>query len=53
MSKVKVIIDFFCFSREYINADVNGAFQIMRKVFSNVKADEIVGVYSHPVIINL
>lgn len=38
---------------EYINADVNGAFQIMRKVFSNVKADEIVGAYSHPVIINL
>ena len=38
---------------EYINADGNGAFQIMRKVFSNVKADEIVGAYSHPVIINL
>lgn len=38
---------------EYINADVNGAFQIMRKVFSNVKANEIVGAYSHPVIINL
>lgn len=38
---------------EYINADVNGAFQIMRKVFSNVKADEIVGADSHPVIINL
>lgn len=38
---------------KYINADVNGAFQIMRKVFSNVKADEIVGAYSHPVIINL
>lgn len=38
---------------EYINADVNGAFQIMRKVFSNVKANEIVGTYSHPVIINL
>lgn len=36
-----------------INADVNGAFQIMRKVFSNVKANEIVGAYSHPVIINL
>ena len=38
---------------EYINADVNGAFQIMRKVFSNVKANEIVGAYSHPVIINM
>lgn len=36
-----------------INADVNGAFQIMRKVFSNVKANEIVGAYSHPAIINL
>ena len=36
-----------------INADVNGAFQIMRKVFSNVKANEIAGAYSHPVIINL
>ena len=38
---------------EYINADVNGAFQIMRKVFPNVKANGIVGAYSHPVIINL
>ena len=38
---------------EYINADVNGAFQIMRKVFSNVTTNEIVGAYSHPVIINL
>lgn len=38
---------------KYINADVNGAFQIMRKVFSNVKANEIVGACSHPVIINL
>ncbi|NFO25330.1 IS200/IS605 family element transposase accessory protein TnpB, partial [Clostridium botulinum] len=27
-----------------INADVNGAYQIMRKVFSNVKADEIEGI---------
>ena len=38
---------------KYINADVNGAFQIMRKVFSNVTTNEIVGAYSHPVIINL
>ena len=38
---------------EYINADVNGAFQIMRKVFSNVTTNEIVGAYSHPIIINL
>jgi putative transposase len=36
-----------------INADVNGAYQIMRKVFSNVKTDEIVGVHLHPVIINI
>lgn len=36
-----------------INADVNGAYQIMRKVFSNVKANEIVGAYSHPVIISI
>lgn len=40
-------------SGKSINADVNGAFQIMRKVFSNVKANEIVGAYSHPVIINI
>lgn len=36
-----------------INADVNGAYQIMRKVFSNITANEIVGAYSHPVIINI
>lgn len=36
-----------------INADVNGAYQIMRKVYSNVKANEIVDVHLHPVIINL
>ena len=35
-----------------INADVNGAYQIMRKVFSNI-TNEIVGEYLHPVIINL
>lgn len=36
-----------------INADVNGAYQIMRKVFSNVKANEIVGAHLHPIIINI
>jgi putative transposase len=36
-----------------INADCNGAYQIMRKVFSNVNANEIVDVHLHPVIINL
>ena len=35
-----------------INADVNAAYQIMRKVFSGF-TKEIVGVYLHPVIINL
>ena len=35
-----------------INADVNGAYQIMRKVFSNF-TNEIVGVHLHPVIINI
>lgn len=36
------------------DADVYiGTFQIMRKVFSNVTTNEIVGAYSHPVIINL
>jgi len=32
-----------------INADVNGAFQIMRKVFPNVSADGIEGVVLRPV----
>lgn len=34
------------------NADVNAAYQIMKKVFSNAM-NEIVGVHLHPVIINL
>lgn len=36
-----------------INADVNGAYQIMRKVFPNVFNNGIVGVHLHPVIINI
>jgi putative transposase len=36
-----------------VNADVNGAYQIMQKVFSNVKTDEIADVHLHPVIINI
>ena len=32
-----------------INADVNGAYQIIRKVFPNVSADGIEGVALHPV----
>lgn len=35
-----------------INADVNGAYQIMRKVFSNI-TNEIVGVHLHPIVINM
>lgn len=34
-----------------INADVNGAFQIMRKVFPNVSADGIEGVALRPVTV--
>jgi putative transposase len=36
-----------------INADVNGAYQIMRKVFSNVNNNEIVGIHLHPIVINI
>lgn len=35
-----------------INADVNGAYQIMKKVFPKVKADGIEGVALHPVVVN-
>ena len=35
----------------FINADVNGAFQIMRKVFPNVSADGIEGVVLRPVVV--
>lgn len=36
-----------------INADVNGAFQIMKKVFPNVKADGIEGAASRPTVVAL
>lgn len=36
-----------------INADVNGSYQIMKKVFPDVFDDGIVGVGLHPVIVNL
>ena len=36
-----------------INADVNGAYQIMKKVFPNAFAVGIQGVGLHPVIVNL
>ena len=35
-----------------INADMNGAYQIMRKVFPKVNADGIEGVALHPVRVN-
>lgn len=38
-------------SGRLINADVNGAFQIMRKVFPNVSADGIEGVVLRPVVV--
>ena len=36
-----------------INADVNGAYQIMRKVFPNVNADGIEGVALRPAVVAL
>ena len=36
-----------------INADLNGAYQIMRKVFPEVNSDGILGVDFHPVVINI
>jgi putative transposase len=44
---------FKCYNGMSINADVNGAYQIMRKVFSNALGNEIVGVHLHPVVINI
>lgn len=36
-----------------INADVNGAYQIMKKVFPKVSADGIEGVVLHPIRVNV
>lgn len=36
-----------------INADINGAFQIMKKVFPNVHADGIEGAVSRPAVVAL
>jgi len=36
-----------------INADVNAAYQIMKKVFPNVFADGIEGAVLHPVRVNI
>lgn len=38
---------------EKINADVNGSYQIMKKVFPNVFDNGIEGAYLHPTIINI
>jgi putative transposase len=42
-------------SNEYkvINSDVNGAYQIIKKVFPNEFSDGIEGVHLHPLIINV
>ena len=38
---------------EYINADVNGSYQIMKKVFPNAFANGVEGAGSHPVVVNI
>ena len=38
---------------EKINADVNGSYQIMKKVFPNAFADGVVGAGLHPVRVNI
>ena len=38
---------------EKINADVNGSYQIMKKVFPNVFDNGIVGAGSHPLVVNI
>ena len=38
---------------EKINADVNGSYQIMKKVFSNVFDNGIVGAGLHPIVVNI
>lgn len=38
---------------EYINADVNGSYQIMKKVFPKAFVNGIVGAGSHPVVVNI
>ncbi|MBD5589135.1 RNA-guided endonuclease TnpB family protein [Clostridium botulinum] len=39
--------------RRKINSDVNGAYQIIKKVFSNAFANGIEGVHLHPMVISL
>lgn len=38
---------------EDINADVNGSYQIMKKVFPNAFANGVVGVGLHPTVVNI
>lgn len=38
---------------EYINADVNGSYQICKKVFPNAYANGIEGVALHPTVVNI
>jgi len=38
---------------ELINADLNGAYQIIRKVFPNTFVDGIEGVHLHPIRLNV
>ena len=38
---------------EEINADVNGSYQIMKKVFPNAYSNGIVGVGLHPTVVNI
>lgn len=38
---------------EYINADVNGSYQIMKKVFPKAFTNGIVDAGSHPVVVNI
>jgi putative transposase len=40
-------------NNELINADCNGAYNIMKKVFPNVFTNGIEGVHLHPIIINI
>jgi len=40
-------------TRELINADLNGAYQIMKKVFPNTFVDGIEGVHLHPIRVNI
>ena len=40
-------------SNKLINSDVNGSYQIMKKVFPNAFANGIEGVALHPLVVNI